>query len=319
MENDKIINFISAVVYVSNDENIVGDFIERIYKVLSDNFKNYEIILVDDGSYDKSSDVIRKAASKTGCSSITLVKLNNPQGYEAAMNAGVDLSNGDYVIEFDSPVMDFEPNLIMDIYAKSQEGYDIVSASNTLYKKSSSDLFYNVFNRGANLKYDVQSESFRLVSRRAVNKICSMSNTIIYRKAFYANCGLGFLNVKYNGKKELLKFKKSSHQQRTDVAATSLILFTNISYKVALGISFFMMFMTVFMAIYSLVVFSTYGTVEGFTTTMLVISGSFFAVFLLFAIVIKYLSVISQMIFSKQSYRIEYIEKLSDSIKETDI
>lgn len=319
MENDKIINFISAVVYVSNDENIVGDFIERIYKVLSDNFKNYEIILVDDGSYDKSSDVIRKAASKTDCSSITLVKLNNPQGYEAAMNAGVDLSNGDYVIEFDSPVMDFEPNLIMDIYSKSQEGYDIVSASNTLYKKSSSDLFYNVFNRGANLKYDVQSESFRLVSRRAVNKICSMSNTIIYRKAFYANCGLGFLNVKYDGKKELLKYKKSSHRQRTDVAATSLILFTNISYKVALGISFFMMFMTVFMAIYALVVFSTYGTVEGFTTTMLVISGSFFAVFLLFAIVIKYLSVISQMIFSKQNYRIEYIEKISDSIKETDI
>lgn len=316
MVTDKIINFISAVVYVNNNEKLVGSFIENIHKLLSENFLNFEIILIDDGSVDNSSDVIRTAATKTECNSITLVKLNNHQGYEAAMNAGVDLSNGDYVIEFDSPVMDFEPDLIMDVYAKSQEGYDIVSASNSLYKKSSSDLFYSVFNRGANLKYDVQSESFRLVSRRAINKICSMSNKIIYRKAFYANCGLRFFNIKYDGHKDLLKYRSSNREQRTDLAATSLILFTNISYKVALGISFFMMFMTVFMAIYAIVVFTTYGAVEGFTTTMLVITGSFFAVFILFAIVIKYLSVISQMIFSKQNYRIESIEKLSGNSKE---
>ena len=316
MITEKIINFISAVVYVNNDEKIVGDFIEGIHKVFDENFTNYEIILVDDGSVDNSSDVIRSTAAKTGCNSITLVKLNNHQGYEPAMNAGVDLSNGDYVIEFDSPVLDFDPNLILDVYAKSQEGYDIVSASNSLYKKSSSDIFYSVFNRGANLKYDVQSESFRLVSRRAINKICSMSNTIVYRKAFYANCGLKFCNIKYDGKKELLKYRTSNRKQKTDLAATSLILFTDISYKVALGISFFMMFMTVFMAIYALVVFTTYGAVEGFTTTMLVISGSFFAVFLLFAIVIKYLSVISQMIFSKQPYRLESVERLSNSDKE---
>lgn len=316
MINDKIINFISAVVYVYNDEKIIGGFIESIHKVLSEHFMNYEMILIDDGSVDNSAEEIRSAAEKTRCNSITLVKLNNHQGYEPAMNAGVDLSNGDYVIEFDSPVLDFDPKLIMDVYAKSQEGYDIVSASNTLYKKSSSDFFYSVFNRGANLKYDVQSESFRLVSRRAINKICSMSNTIIYRKAFYANCGLRYFNIKYEGKRELLKCRSSNREQRSDLAATSLILFTNISYKVALGISFFMMFMTVFMAIYAIVVFTTYGAVEGFTTTMLVISGSFFAVFLLFAIVIKYLSVISQMIFSKQNYRIESIERLSGSSKE---
>jgi len=188
MVTDKIINFISAVVYVNNNEKLVGSFIENIHKLLSENFLNFEIILIDDGSVDNSSDVIRTAATKTECNSITLVKLNNHQGYEAAMNAGVDLSNGDYVIEFDSPVMDFEPDLIMDVYAKSQEGYDIVSASNSLYKKSSSDLFYSVFNRGANLKYDVQSESFRLVSRRAIIlpptklRIC-LHKTVLRRSA----------------------------------------------------------------------------------------------------------------------------------------
>ena len=313
---NRIVNFVSAVVYVNNDAKIVGGFVENIYEILSKNFDNYEIIILDDGSVDNSSEVIRSVALKTGCNSITLVKLNNHQGYEAAMNAGVDLSNGDYVFEFDSPVLDFDPQLIVDIYTKSQEGYDIVSASNSLYKKTSSDIFYRVFNRGANLKYDVQSESFRIVTRRAINKICSMSDTIIYRKAFYANCGLRFYNVKYDGKKELLRYKSSNRQQRSDVAATSLILFTDISYKAALGISFFMMFMTVFMAVYAIIVFVAYGAIEGFTTTMLVITGSFFAVFLLFAIVIKYLSVISQMVFSKQGYRIESVERLTNNVKE---
>lgn len=317
MGTDKKVNFISAVVYLNNDERFVESFISKIYGFLDQNFKNYEMILVDDGSADKTVEIVYQTAARIGCSSIVLVKLNNHQGYEPAMNAGVDLSNGDYVIEFDSPIVDFDLPFIMEAYAKTEEGYDIVSASNSLYKRSTSNVFYSVFNRGANLKYSVQSESFRLVSRRAVNKINSMSNSIVYRKAFYANCGLKFINIKYEGNKELLKYKQSNQKQRIDLAATSLIMFTDISYKVSLGISIFMMFMTVFMAIYALVIFSTLGAIEGFTTTMLVITGSFFAVFLLLAIIIKYLSVITQMVCNKQDYRIESIERLSNIDRRT--
>ena len=318
METNKKVSFISAVVYLNNDERFVESFVRELHGFLDQNFVNFEIILVDDGSADKTADVIRSTVSKLDINTVTLVRLNNHQGYEAAMNAGVDLSNGDYVLEFETPILDYDLSLIMSIYAKSEEGYDIVSATNLLYKKNSSNMFYRVFNRGANLKYDVQSESFRLVSRRAINKINSMSNSIVYRKAFYANCGLSFYNVKYEGKKELLRYKTSKQKQKADVAATALILFTDISYKVSLGISIFMMLATVFMAIYAIVVFATFGAIEGFTTTMLVMTGSFFAVFLLFAIVIKYLSVICQMVFNKQSYRIESIERMTSATKKAD-
>ena len=311
MINNKEENFVSAVVYLHNDEKFIELFMEQISSLLNSAFLNYEIICVDDGSIDYTIQKLKQVAESIDKCTVSIIKLNNHQGYEAAMNAGVDMAIGDYIFEFDSAIIDYTLSLIMDVYNKTTEGYDIVSASNTLYKRASSNLFYNIFNKGAKLQYSVQSESFRIVSRRAINKIYSMGRSIKYRKAFYANCGLRATCIEYEGKKELLKYRESNREHRADTATTSLILFTNIAYKVSFGISLFMMFATVFMAIYAIATFVTRRAIEGFTTTMLVMTGSFFAVFVLFAIVIKYLSVLVQMIFKKQEYRIESIEKIS--------
>ena len=311
MISNKEENFISAIVYLHNDEEFIKKFVKKISSLLNTYFLNYELICVDDGSVDNTIQCIKDVANNINEFTISIVKLNNHQGYEDAMNAGVDMAIGDYVIEFDSAIIDYDIPLIMDVYRKTVEGYDIVSASNTLYKRTSSNLFYNIFNKGAKLQYPVHSESFRIVSRRAINKVYSMGRSVKYRKAFYANCGLKSCCIEYDGKKELLKYKESNKNHRIDTATTSLILFTNIAYKISFGISLFMMFATLFMAVYAIATFVTKKAIEGFTTTMLVMTGSFFAVFILFAIVIKYLSVIVQMLFKKQDYHIESIEKIS--------
>lgn len=311
MISNKEKNFVSAVVYLHNDVKFIELFIRQILSLLNSTFLNYELICVDDGSTDGTIQRIKQVAESIDNCTISIIKLNNHQGYEAAMNAGVDMTIGDYVFEFDSAIFDYDSSLIIDVYRKAMEGYDIVSASNTLYKRTSSNIFYNLFNKGAKLQYNVQSESFRIVSRRAINKIYSMGRSIKYRKAFYANCGLKATCIEYVGKKELLKYRESNREHRADTAATSLILFTNIAYNLSLGISIFMMLATVLMAIYVITTFVTNRAIEGFTTTMLVMTGSFFAVFVLFAIVIKYLSVLVQIIFNKQEYRIESIEKVT--------
>lgn len=311
MIKNKEENFISAIVYLHNDESFVEHFIKKISNILHTNFLSYELICVDDGSTDHTVQKIRKCAENIQSCPISIIKLNNFQGYEAAMNAGVDMAIGDYVIEFDSTIVDYDVSLIMDAYKKTAEGYDIVSVTNSLYKVSTSQLFYKLLNSNAKLQYNVKSESFRIVSRRAINKVYSMGKSIKYRKAFYANCGLKSANIPYNGKKDLLNFKPTNNDYRLETATTSLILFTNIAYKVSLGISLFMMLATIFMACYSVFTFVTQNAIEGFTTTMLVMTGSFFAVFLLFAIIIKYLSVIVNMLFNEQAYRIESIEKIS--------
>lgn len=304
-------NFISAVVYLHDDEQYIESFLTRLYSLLDANFLNHEIICVDDGSTDGTINLIHHIAAGFASGTLSIIKLNNCQGYESAMNAGVEMAIGDYVLEFDSCIVDYDIELILKAYEKTSEGFDIVSTSNNVYRKKSSRAFYKVFNNNANLQYNIQSESFRIVSRRAINKIYSMSKSIKYRKAFYANCGLRFTCIHYDGSRELALLKKRYKQQRVDTAATSLILFTNVAYKISLGISFFMMLATVIMAIYAVVTFITNHAVVGFTTTMLVITGSFLAVFVIFAIILKYLSVIIQMIFNKQDYRIESIEKIS--------
>lgn len=311
MIGNKEENFISAVVYLHNDEKNVPAFVETITKVLNENFVNCELICVDDGSDDHTIEQIKSASKAAEKCTVSVVKLSNCQGYEAAMNAGVDLAIGDYVLEFDSAVIDYDPALIMSLYHKTAEGFDVVSASDSKYKRVSSRLFYSVFNKNANLQYAVQSESFRIVSRRAINKVYAMGESVKYRKAFYANCGLKTACIFYDGNKASAKQKGNSFEQRVDTATTSLILFTNIAYKVSLGISLFMMLATVLMAIYAVITFITDRAIAGFTTTMLVMTGSFFAVFLFFAIILKYLSVLVQMVFSKQEYRIESIEKIT--------
>lgn len=311
MIRNKEENFISAVVYLHNREQFVESFLQQVSNLLHENFVNYEIICVDDGSRDQTVAKTKQVAQNLERCTISIVKLNQHQGYEAAMNAGVDMAIGDYVLEFDTPVMDYEPSLIMDAYRKSAEGYDIVAAADTLYQRTSSNFFYRIFNRGAKLQYAVRSESFRLVSRRSINTVYSMGRAIKYRKAFYANCGLKACCLEYTGKKELTRYKETDRSHRMDTATTSLILFTDIAYKLSLGISLFMMLATIFMGVYAVITFASRQAVEGFTTTMLVMTGSFFAVFLLFAIVIKYLSMIVQLIFNKQDYRIESVEKIT--------
>jgi len=311
MIKNKEKNFVSAVVYMHNSESFIEEFIEKVSKTLEENFLNFELICVDDGSTDNTVSIIKSHSKISDAGTVAIVKLSNYQGYEAAMNAGVDLAIGDYVFEFDSAFIDYDISLIMQVYLKSLEGYDIVSATNNKYKKGSSKLFYTLFNNNANLQYKIKSESFRIVSRRAINKVYSMSKSVKYRKAFYANCGLKSANIEYTGLQKNADRTNLQRDYRSETAATSLILFTNVAYKASLSISVLMMLATVFMAIYSLVTFITNNAIEGFTTTMLVITGSFFAVFVLFAIVIKYLSLLVQLVFNRQEYKIESIEKIS--------
>lgn len=128
MINNKENNFISAVVYLHKNEKNAVAFFEVLANVLQDNFKRSEIICVNDGISQDVLKTLRTADEKFPDLNITIINMGFSHGLEAAMNAGIDLSIGDFVFEFDSCYMDYDKSLIMDVYFKSLEGYDIVSA-----------------------------------------------------------------------------------------------------------------------------------------------------------------------------------------------
>lgn len=190
-------NFVSAVIYIHNAENRIEKFLDAIIKVMEGNFEHSEIICVNDASDDDSLMQIKMVSQNATTTSISVVNMSHFHGLELAMNAGVDMSIGDFVFEFDNTNLDFDPSVIMKVYYHSLKGYDIVSASADKKEKWTSKFFYKVFERFTDITYNMSTESFRILSRRVINRISAMNKTIPYRKAVYANCGLKTDNIKY--------------------------------------------------------------------------------------------------------------------------
>lgn len=303
-------NFISAVVYIHNNENNIFNTLKNINDVLHNNFEKYEIICVNDYSTDKSVEQIKRFSKEVQGAVVSILNMSYYQGLELSMGAGVDLSIGDFVFEFDSTSMDYSPDTIMEVYFKSLKGYDIVSAAPKKKMRKSSKLFYDIFNGYSNNPNKLKTETFRILSRRAINRVQSMNKTIPYRKAIYANCGLKIDTIYYECTNRL-NIKNDDKDTRKDVAIESLILFTDVAYKAAIMMTFIMMIGLIGVGIYTLAVFINGQPVAGWTTTMLFLSVAFFGVFAILAVIIKYLSILVDLIFKKQKYMIESIEKLT--------
>lgn len=307
MEPNKEKNFVSAVVYCCNDAKTIGVFIENLDKTLADNFYKYEIIVVNDASSDESVNIIRRYASHKEGKVISVLNMSHTQGLEASMNAGVDLAIGDFVYEFDSACADFEWSVLMKVYRQSLKGFDIVSACVDRPIRMSSKLFYAIFNRYANLQYRLETETFRILSRRAINRIHSLTQNIPYRKAAYANCGLVITSVKY---KLVNKVSRKKQEGRASLAINSLILFTDIAYRVTLTFAFIMALTAVCVGVYALTYKLMENPVEGWATTIIFLAFGFFGLFAIMAMVIKYLQTLVQLVFKKKDYLFESIEKL---------
>ena len=305
-------NFISAVVYVHNAENRIEPFLNAIIMTLEENFEHSEIICVNDCSDDSSVQAIKRCSEKAVNTSVSLINMSFFHGLELAMDAGMDLAIGDFVYEFDNTYLDFDPEMIMKVYRHSLTGYDIVSASPDKKEKLSSRLFYKVFDRFSELSYKMTTESFRILSRRVINRISSMNKTIPYRKAIYAGSGLKTDNLKYEVKAVRQdKADPRENRYRSSLAVDTLILFTELGYRFSFWMTSAMMLISVFMIFYTLIIYFIGHPIEGWTTTVMFLSVAFLGLFGILTIIVKYLQIIVDMVFKRKHYNYESIEKLT--------
>ena len=289
------------------------DFLSSLFDVFNDHFEHFEIICVDDSSDDNSVNEIKKTCKKIENASVSLVNMGFYHGLELSMNAGIDHAIGDFVFEFDSILRDYDLSLIMDIYRHALGGFDIVGAAPKNHLAGSSKLFYRLFNKNSASPNKLKTERFRILSRRAINRVHSISKTMPYRKAIYASCGLKIDFLSYENKNYHTKLSsKEESGFRKSVAIDSLMLFTNVAFKLSITMTFIMMGVAVFMAAYALVFFLLGTPIEGWTTTVLFIAFGFFGVFAILAIIIKYLSLLLDLIFKKEKYFISSIDKITN-------
>ena len=189
-----------AVIYLKNDAARIEEFMKILTEYLSSRFTDYEIIFANDASTDESISVIKKLCSTNpdNMRAVSIVEMGHFQGQESAMNAGRDLAIGDFVYEFDDMLIDYGPELLSEVYQKAIEGYDIVSAGCENAVSLGSKTFYYFYNNLSTSEKSISSETFRILSRRAINKVKTIDQYIPYRKAIYMNCGLESASITYN-------------------------------------------------------------------------------------------------------------------------
>lgn len=307
MYKEKESNFISFVGYVHNNEKQIKEFVDMCVKIGEENFKKYEIILVDDDSKDNSIANIKNLCKEENCV-VSIMKMSSFQGVDRSLTAGTDFAIGDYVFEFNNITIDYSIELIMQAYKKLQQGNDIVSVSP---KSRCKKLFYTIYNHYKKKENKIVSTRFRLISRRAINRVSSTNTKIIYRKAVFADCGLKNSIIYYKPIRKIKNKKIKAKNRESITAYEGLLAYTNISIDIS-GIICLIMFILGFgfltniiycaclglkiNLVYSILCFTSFGL--GLTNIILLL-------------MFRYTKIITSSQLHKKEYLIENIEKVN--------
>jgi len=192
---------VSLLVPVYNEEESIEKFLDVIDSDLDGLDCDLEIIFIDDGSVDKTMNVIKKSMSKD--SRVRYVKLSRNFGKEAAMTAGLDYALGDAVVPIDVDLQD-PPALIHQFVHLWKQGYDTVYGMRASRiddgrrKRASAGLFYKIFNRLSNTAIPSNAGDYRLMSRRVVEVIKKMPERNRFMKGVFAWPGYSSVGVEYD-------------------------------------------------------------------------------------------------------------------------
>lgn len=307
-------NFVSCVVYLHNDGDVAKDFLRLVCGVMRDHFEKYEIVCVNDGCTDDTVEQVRTfVRDRDDAGAVSLINLSFYQGVETAMSAGSDLAVGDFLFEFDRCSPDFPPELIMQVYGRALEGYDVVAAAPKHGVPWTSKVFYALYNWSSRFRYHIRQERFRIVSRRAVNRVNQMNIYVPYRKVLYMNCGLKTDTIVYDNKETARRYSNREERgSRSGLAVDTLVIFTDVLEKFSMLVSVLLLgFLLVMFGWIVYSIFSAVRPVEGWLSIMALMSFGFFMLSVLLTLIFKYLSIILNISFKRQRYVAEGVEKLT--------
>lgn len=167
----------SVIVPLYNEELVIQETYRRLQQVMELAGEPYEIILVNDGSKDRTLELAR--AIRSGDQRVKLLSFSRNFGHQAAITAGMDCSCGQSVIVIDADLQD-PPEVILKMIAKWREGYDVVYGrrlkrnGETWFKKAAAKVFYRILNMLTDINMPVDAGDFRLIDR----KVCDALKTL---------------------------------------------------------------------------------------------------------------------------------------------
>ena len=190
----------SIIVPIYNELENIPELYRRVSEVMDSTGEPWELILVDDGSTDGSTQVIRDLAQEDKCVRSVIFARNF--GHQIAITAGWDYARGEAVVIIDADLQD-PPELILEMAQKWKEGYEVVYAVRTeregesWFKLWTASLFYRLIYRITDVKIPLDTGDFRLMDRQVVNVLKQMRERHRFPRGMSAWVGFKQIGVEY--------------------------------------------------------------------------------------------------------------------------
>ncbi len=228
---------ISIIIPAYNEEESLPLLYDRLKKLMED-MKNYEfeILFVNDGSKDKTIEIIKDFRSKD--ERICYVDFSRNFGKEIAMIAGLDYATGDCVIFMDADLQD-PPELIPELVKYWEEGYDDVYAKRrsrkgeTWLKKFTSKMYYRVLQHLTKVEIQEDTGDFRLLDRRCVNALKKLRESQRNTKSMFSWIGYKKKEVLYDRDPRIAGTTKWNYKKLIDLAIDGITSFTTSPLRLA--------------------------------------------------------------------------------------
>lgn len=236
---------ISIIIPIYNEEEVLPTSYERIKAVAEDLGDSYELVFVNDGSRDKSLEILKTIAEKD--KKAVVLSFSRNFGHQAAVSCGMEHCKGDAAIIIDADLQD-PPKVIYEMVEKWKEGYDIVygkrktRAGETAFKKFTAFVYYRIVNGLSEFDIPKDSGDFRLISRKVIDTLNAMPEHNRYLRGMNAFVGFKTYALEYEREARFAGETKYTMKKMVKLASDGIIsnsskpLYLALYFGVAFGV-----------------------------------------------------------------------------------
>jgi len=228
---------ISILIPAYNEEEVLRHLYERLGKLAeSTPHYDFEFLFVNDGSRDKTLEIIESYAEKD--KRIAYINLSRNFGKEIAMIAGLDYVTGDATVIIDADLQD-PPELIPKMIKYWEDGYDDIyarrnsRAGETWFKKITSETFYKVLQKSTNVPIQQDTGDFRLLDRRCVEALKKFRESQRYTKGMFSWIGYNKKEILYDRDPRAAGETKWNYLKLINLAIDGITSFTTAPLRIA--------------------------------------------------------------------------------------
>ncbi|NRD20743.1 glycosyltransferase family 2 protein [Winogradskyella eckloniae] len=270
-------NELSIIIPVYNESGNLQMLYDRIKNTVNSITEHYEILFVNDGSSDDS--LLKILELSQSDSRVYYLNLSRNFGHQIAVSAGLEYSNARCTVIIDSDLQD-PPELISELYAKFNEGFDVVYAKRqkrigeSIFKKITAKLYYRVLKKMVSFDIPLDAGDFRIVSKKVVEAINKMPEQNKYLRGQIAWLGLKQTHVLYSRDSRKHGTSGYSYGKMIRLAFDGITGFSDKPLLFVSRLGFLISFFSFLLIIYA--VFSHYAleqTITGWTS--LIMSAAF--------------------------------------------